>query len=363
MKKIIAIYLPQFHEFEENNKWWGKGFTEWENCKSSKSLFLGHNQPRVPLNENYYDLSKIKVQKEQVELAKKYGIYGFCYYHYWFCGKKLMELPLENMLTHKSIDFPFCISWANHNWQNKVQLNNRIMLMKQEYGNQEDWTNHFNYFRDFFIDKRYIKIDNKPLLVIYDAKRIDNFEEMIDFWNQKAKEIGFNGIYIVNTLKDQEDIKFSKKRLFCAQMEYQPTFAVNTNKRFFDFPMFYNYRRLINKDLLKRPFRLDYSKVWKKIHRSTPDNDMLTMLGSYVGWDTTPRWKERGIVHINDGPEIFKKYFKIQYDRKSKNISEYMFITAWNEWGEGAYLEPDEKYRFKYLEVIRQVCNNENDKF
>ena len=164
--KIIAFYLPQFHCFPENDAWWGTGFTEWNNVRSAQPLFKNHNQPRVPLDNNYYDLTETENLRWQAHLAQKYGVYGFCYYHYWFNGKLLMEKPMEQMLSDKEIQLPFCICWANENWTKAWAKRSKEVLIAQNYENKEDWKKHFEYLEKFFKDKRYIKCNGKPLLVI-----------------------------------------------------------------------------------------------------------------------------------------------------------------------------------------------------
>ena len=165
--KVIAFYLPQFHTIPENDEWWGKGFTEWTNVKAAKPLFEGHVQPRIPLNNNYYNLLDDEVMEWQVELARQYGVYGFCFYHYWFDGHMLLEKPMENMLNSDKINFPYCICWANENWTNAWTANGDVKtLIKQTYGDREEWERHFSYLLDFFKDKNYIKENNKPLFVL-----------------------------------------------------------------------------------------------------------------------------------------------------------------------------------------------------
>ena len=165
--KIIAFYLPQFHRVPENDKWWGEGFTEWTNTSRAKPLFVGHRQPRIPQNENYYDLLNPEVQEWQANLARKFGIFGFCYYHYWFNGKRLLEKPLETVLSTGKPDFPFCLSWANEPWTKTWEGNDKEVLMAQTYGDEADWLEHINYLLKCFKDDRYIKVDGCPQFLIY----------------------------------------------------------------------------------------------------------------------------------------------------------------------------------------------------
>lgn len=355
MKKVIAIYLPQYHEIEENNIWWGKGHTEWVSCKKAKPLFKNHYQPRVPLNENYYDLTNEEEQIKQARLAKKYGIYGFCYYHYWFEGRQIMQKPMEQMLNNKNIDLPFLISWANHTWRNSTSRKNRNVLIEQTYGDKEDWESHFKYLNKFFKDKRYIKINNKPILTIYDAKDITCWNEMRNLWDKLAIEEGWDGIYYINTLKHDADIKISNKYKFDAQFEYQPTFALAKSKKI-DYAMFYNLKRILCKEYLNKALVCSYDKVWKRILNKRVNNGVTTYLGAYNDWDTTARWAEKGIVHKNSSPKKFYEYFKkLIIKSDSYENSDFIFVTAWNEWSEGAYLEADEKYGYKYLEAIKKA--------
>lgn len=360
MKKIIALYLPQYHEIKENNEWWGQGHTEWTSCKKAKPKYIDHYQPRIPLNENYYDLSDSSVQVEQAKLAKEHGIYGFCYYHYWFEGKLLLQLPAENMLKNRNINIPFCFSWANHSWVNKIEKINKQNLITQTYGNERDWIEHINYLIPFFKDERYIKIDNKPVFVIYDAINIEYWEEMKNIWIKQLKSEGFSGMFFVNTLKHERDIEISNKYNFDAQFEYQPTFSISKRKKP-DYSWYYYFKRVFMKDVIKKPAFFSYEKVWKRALKLTPQNNITTFLGAFVDWDITARWGERGLVYRGATPEIFKNYLKTQLKRsESMKDSEFVFITAWNEWSEGAYLEPDTKHEYGYLESVKKALIETN---
>ena len=217
MVRTIALYLPQFHEIPENNEWWGHGFTEWVNVKKAVPLFEGHQQPRIPLDNNYYDLSDVNVMRWQTELAKKYGIYGFCFYHYWFNGKKLLEKPVDNYLEAKDIDFPFCICWANEHWTNKWATENDRVLIEQKYGGREQWKEHFDYLLPFFKDSRYIYQDGKPLFVLYRPELVTRRREMLEYWNQLALENGKTSTYTAeNAVVDGDALVWTVTRTFRA---------------------------------------------------------------------------------------------------------------------------------------------------
>ncbi|MDB6353567.1 glycoside hydrolase family 99-like domain-containing protein [Trichococcus sp. K1Tr] len=358
MKKIIAIYLPQYHEIEENNEWWGKGHTEWVSCKKALPLFKNHYQPRIPLDNNYYDLTNEEEQIKQAQIAKEFGVYGFCYYHYWFEGKQIMQQPMEQMLNNKNIDIPFCISWANHTWSNSTSRKNRKILIEQTYGSKKDWEQHFVYLKQFFDDERYIKVDNKPIMVIYDAKNIDCWQEMKLLWDTLAKKEGWEGLFYINTLKHEEDVEVSNQFKFDAQFEYQPTFALGKSKKF-DYAKLYNFKRILYKEYLDRPLICSYDKIWQRVLTQTPSNGITTYLGAYNDWDTTARWGKKGIVHKNASPEKFEKYLREQIKHSDElPNSDFIFVTAWNEWSEGAYLEADEKYGYGYLEAIKNSVNS-----
>lgn len=359
--KVIAYYLPQFHEIEENNKWWGKGFTEWVNVKKGFPLYEGHYQPKVPLKERYYDLSNVSVIEEQAKLAKKYGIDGFCFYHYWFKGKMLLERPVKLLLENENIDIEFCFSWANETWSRRWDGNEKEILIKQEYGNKEDWNNHIKYFLPYFKDKRYIKIDNKPVILLYRAFDIPNCEKMIEFWNQTLVKQGFKGIYIIETLNG-----FQKKWVLQnsdAYMEFEPMYTLSKNRKY-NIPS-RGFYHVVNKLKLYDKFEwarrsFDYDKIWRKILNRNHIKGKKYFGGVFPSWDNTARRGNRSTVIKESTPEKFKKYFAEQYRKSVLEEKEFLFINAWNEWGEGAYLEPDEKYRYEYLKAIRDVKNDKD---
>ena len=229
--KIIAFYLPQFHTIPENDKWWGKGFTEWVNVKNAKPLFEGHCQPRVPLGNNYYDLLDIKTIEWQSELAEKYGIYGFCFYHYWFNGRMLLEKPIEMYRNDKNCRTHYCICWANEDWTNQWTTEKPKTFIKQTYGGRDEWKQHFDYFLPYFKDDRYIRIDNKPLLVFYSPEKIKDLPDIIDLWDDMAKENGFKGIVTASqgtNFRLSNDPAKTKLDYF---IDYQPQYAYTLIKQ------------------------------------------------------------------------------------------------------------------------------------
>lgn len=367
--KVIAFYLPQFHETEENNTWWGKGFTEWNNMQKATPLIENQYQPRIPLNNNYYDLSKKENLIWQTKLAKKYNIDGFCCYHYWFNGKLLLNKPMETYLDTKECDLPFCFCWANETWTNAWSTgksSERKVLIKQEYGGIEEWEKHFKYLLKFFNDSRYMKIDNKPILVIYKPQQIDNLNNRLDYYNKRAQDEGFNGIvFMAQHVSFYDNKKVDKSRI-SYQIEYQPNFAFYDSKtkfqklkeKFVDSIKGFVKKHLKSYKSISNPtLKIDsYENVWKKILERKPENNMIP--GAFVDWDNTPRYGNRGKVLLNSSPANFEKYFKMQYKRAIEEYkSDYLFIFAWNEWSEGGYLEPDEKYKYGYLETIKRVVS------
>lgn len=358
--KILAYYLPQFHENEKNNLWWGKGFTEWVNLKKSKSLYKNHKQPKIPLNKNYYNLLDKSTMLWQTELAKKYCLYGFCYYHYWSCGEQLLEKPLENLLKWKDIDQKFCLFWANHNWTKSWIGDKKTILFKQNYGVEKDWEKHYMYLEKFFKDERYIKVDNKPMFIIYNKEDISNYDEMILYFNKEAQKSGFNGIYIIESISNLKKLKKEFGNNKFPMLIREPECCLDERnvfekiiyrlkiimkKNYFYFVTRYNYKRLMLKSI----------KISKKFSKENIYPSVFTE------WDNTPRYGRRGYVIENDDIKNFKNYILEQKKiMKEKNI-EYLFINAWNEWTEGMHLEPDERNHYSFLEVIRDVVIGEKN--
>lgn len=367
--KVIAFYLPQFHETPENNEWWGQGFTEWNNMKAAKPLFEGHNQPRIPLDNNYYNLLDEKTLEWQTKIAKEHGVYGFCCYHYWFGSKMLLEKPMEIYLKDKNCDLPFCFCWANETWTNAWAAeteSDRKTLIKQEYGDKEEWERHFQYLLPFFKDERYIKESNKPLFVIYRPQYITELSARLAYYNKRAQEEGFDGLVFAAQHVSFYAEKSVDKSMFKYQIEYQPGFA------FYDMSSWMQKQMSVIKQNVQtwardhlKSFKsakkanlqkLSYDDVWNTVLNRKAEPGMIP--GAFVDWDNTPRYKEKGRVLTGATPEKFKEYFGKQLKRaRDEYKSDYIFIFAWNEWSEGGYLEPDMKNQYGYLDAIKSCVD------
>lgn len=348
--KILSMYLPQFHRVKENDEWWGEGYTDWVSAKNAVSLYEGHYQPHIPKNQYYYDLMEKDTFEWQVSLMKKYGIDGQCIYHYWFKdGRQILEKPVERLLKWKDIDMPFCFCWANQSWANswsaikganiwcdvrenkKQNDNDKGLLLEQQYGGEEEWRKHFDYLLPFFKDRRYIKIDNKPVFVLYQAICITSLEEMSECWNHWVQSEGFDGIYFIG--------------------------ANNKNETLVD-AVLYPAPQTVMGDMLNaftdaQLKVLDYKTVWGgMLNKAYIEN--RAMVGAFVGYDDTPRRGQRGCVIDNMRPEIFEENLTRLLAINVLHGQPFTFINAWNEWGEGMHLEPDEENGMVYLEA---VCN------
>lgn len=375
--KIIAFYLPQFYAFPENDKWWGKGFTEWTNVKKSKSLFRGHVQPTIPLNDNFCSLEEKSTFEWQISLAKKYGVYGFCFYHYWMGeGRQLMEKPVDMYLANKDLDLPFCLSWANHNWARTWTGGDTDILMDVKYGDEEEWEKHFQYLLPFFSDSRYIKFNEKPLLVIYQPEKIECAERMFSYLNRRAVENGLKGISFISQaqtyLMDKANVDCISKSI-----QYEPDYSktcymkhrMNTirenlirNPRFVFNMIGQDCKKILNiatKGKFKslHLYKYSYDGIWKFILQRQAQENIIPC--AFVNYDASPRKGFNSTIVCGFTPNKFGKYLK-QLIVKAKNEyhTDYLFLMAWNEWGEGAYVEPNEHNKFSVLENIRNALSS-----
>jgi len=355
--KALAFYLPQYHEIEENNQWWGKGYTEWTAVKDALPFSKAQVQPRVPLNNNYYDLSEKNANtwKWQADLANSFGIHGFVIYHYWFkTGKQLLEKPMEILLSHKEININYCVCWANETWTRTWYGTKKETLMKQEYGDEKEWKNHFNYLLQFFLDDRYIKIDGKPMINIYHTHEIACLKEMLELWEKLSLKAGFKGIYVVsgNTGSKID----TRTNLFNAYYNFEPSYTqihkcnyLERVEYLCEVFMRTLYNKFSHKKVLERP--INGNRFIKRMLRRDSLSGVNIFPGVFPQWDNTPRRKYKGTFFKNMGATNFRK--QIQNAKNNYPNSDFLYINAWNEWGEGAYLEPDETDKYTYLEIVK----------
>jgi lipopolysaccharide biosynthesis protein len=361
--KVIAFYLPQFHPIPENDRWWGAGFTEWTKTRGATPLFPGHYEPREPLGDHYYNLLDEKARAWQADLARSYGIYGFCYYHYWFRGHRLLEKPFAEVLRTGQPDFPFCLSWANESWSRVWNGRRWDILMPQDYGEAGDWRRHFEELLPAFEDPRYIRIDGKPLFIIYRPSHIPRCTEMLELWRTLARESGLEGLQLLHVLNT-----FEPRRVpgFAGTIDLEPMYTISHRM-----PRLWRWRRYLRATMLRltrrradtpgSPFMdlIDYDETWEKIlDRPRRPGPELTIPGAFADWDNTPRRGNRGTVFVGATPEKFERYLTRQLARARQiEGSGYLFVNAWNEWAEGAYLEPDKRFGLEYLEAVRRALS------
>jgi len=352
--RLIAFYLPQYHPIPENDKWWGKGFTEWTNVGKAKPLFKDHDQPKVPADLGYYDLRLSESRKAQADLAREYGIEGFCYWHYWFGnGKQLLERPFNEVLESGEPDFPFCLAWANETWKGFDHgLQNRNVLIEQLYPGVEDYTAHFYKVLPALKDKRYMTLDNKPIFLIFKPLATNEIGVFIKTWRKLAIDNGLNGIYFVgqkNNLDNNLDIYW--------QVGVDAVNTIRLNNYIIKHRSF--FQKVIDK--LRKSFKdipLVYPYELVSKYFLNPDEDVLENVFPSIipNWDHTPRSGKEGFVMSDSNPDLFEKHVEqaIGLLHKKRPENKIIFIKSWNEWAEGNYLEPDLKWGKKYLEVLKK---------
>lgn len=368
--KIIANYLPQFHRIPENDKWWGEGFTDWVAVKNAKQTYKWQKLPRVPLNENYYDLSDVNTIKWQADLAQKYGIYGFGIYHYWFNSEQmLLQKPAELIRDNKDIDIHFLFIWDNTSWKRtwkKMKFSNDYapafddsehsndngILANLDYGNKSDWKKHFDYLLPFFKDDRYIKIDNKPVFIVFvPHNNTQVLIKMSEYWDSLAQKEGYDGIEIIS----KTNIKKKVISKYC--VTYEPSRSAAGGCDNIARKLFIKMKQLIDRKL-NRPDLYNYKSTWRRaIKNASRLKNKNVFYSGFVGFDDTPRRGRKARILKGDTPELFEKYFTKLLQISKEHGKEYVFLTAWNEWGEGAYLEPDTRYGTAYLEAVKRAVD------
>lgn len=353
-KRVIAIYLPQFHPFKENNEWWGEGFTEWRNVVNARPRYYGHYQPRCPKDLGFYDLRLPQTRIDQACLAKEYGIYGFCYYHYWFNGKVLMEEPMKGVLESKEPNFPFMICWANENWTRAWDGRTNNVLIEQKYSEKDD-LDHIKYLIPYLVDERYIKINGKPVLAIYKSPLLPDVKRTIKIWQDEAKKHGIE-LYIVR-FESANQCGPQYMEPFDASVEFQPI-----SKNGYNYSFVQRTLNRVSRALGIEPFfatHINYNKYveYQLEHQFVTEYKRFPCVTPM--WDNSPRRKHSYFSFKNTKPGYYKRWLKgvLQLFSPYSEEENLVFINAWNEWAEGNYLEPDMKYGRAYLEATRDAIN------
>lgn len=362
--KVIAYYLPQFYPCEFNDKWYGKGFTEWTNVAKAKPQFNGHYQPHIPADLGFYDLRLPEVVEQQVELAKEAGIFGFSYWHYWFGGgidRMLLEMPAERMLKTKKPDFPFCFSWDNGSWYKKKWEDDKskdVLTMEMLYPGKQDHIDHFNYCLPFFKDKRYIRYDNRPVFLIYNCKNFPNLNEFIDLWNNLAKENGLSdGIFFVGEAKtNSQYIDLNRTALDAITFTRKSRIGQDASSKMHETYDILRYK-LWNNLKIKTSNITNYEKAIKYFWNDEFDSKENVVPVLFPNWDHTPRSGGRDGIFVNATPENFEKGAQIVLENACKYKSKWVYLKSWNEWGEGNYMEPDLKYGKGFITALKKVLD------
>lgn len=364
--KFLAYYLPQYHPIPENDLWWGKGFTEWTNVVKAKPLFKGHYQPILPADLGFYDLRVPEVQEAQSELGLAYGIDGFIYYQYWFGnGKMLLEKPAEAMLKNKSIRMPFCFCWANEAWRGIWHgLDNPEVLINQTYQGIEGYVTYFNYLLPFFIDERYIKVDNKPMFHVYIMADIPDLAIFISTFNELAIKNGFDGIYFISTGNSNSQEALMDDNIY-GIVGLDTFVKIRYNQKlYFSRDSFLGklelrvrtlvgYSNVVGERL--KPLILDYQKGVASLEINFPNQKYIPCV--FPNWDNSARIGQKSLIFNKANPHAWQIHLQKAVDKlkENQNNPPFIIIKSWNEWAEGNYLEPDKKYGHEFLKAIKNV--------
>ncbi len=360
--RVIAFYLPQFHPTPENDKYWGKGFTEWTNVAKAKPLFRGHYQPRIPADLGFYDLRLPQVREAQAQMAKEAGVEGFMYWHYWFGnGKMTLEMPFEEVLKSGSPDFPFCFGWANHTWSNKTWTKGKhfqtdAVIFEQTYPGEEDYKQHFYYCLRAFKDKRYIQVDGKPIFIIYSPSSIPDLSNFIQLWQKLALDNGLKGIHFVGfrltrTCMSIEEMKKSGINAF-SNSNYQMWYAEMKTRGNSLFKRMLTFLSM-KLDLPIQVYNFKSLLKWLTSAIDLEENVYPTIL---CGYDRSARSGKKAQIYYNFTPELFAKHVEdvLQKVRLKEDEHKIVFLKSWNEWGEGNYIEPDLRYGKSFLYILKE---------
>jgi hypothetical protein len=350
--RLIAFYLPQFHPISQNDEWWGKGFTEWTNVAKARPLFAGHYQPHLPADLGFYDLRLPETRSAQATLAREHGVYGFCYYHYWFNGRRLLERPFNEVLASREPDFPFCLCWANEPWSRRWLGEEREVLMPQTYS-LADHKYHAQTLAPMFADPRYIRANGRPVFVVYRPSHIPELESFVETFSEEVERLGGAAPYLIAINNHNVAIDYRKKG-FQTEMQFEPSLGA-LPEFMNDAPSWSKLRRNIRLGVWSRKLKLYRYRESRRLMASTrPPRSNVPCI--FVGWDNCARRGGNGIIFTGCSPDAFEAELKSELDRwqKTPKDTDLFFINAWNEWAEGNYLEPNTRFGRGYLEAVKR---------
>lgn len=359
----LAIYLPQFHQNPENDHWWGKGFTEWTNVTRARPLIKGHYQPHLPSVTGFYNLADPEIRESQAEMARKHGIFGFCYYHYWFNGKRLLKLPLDEVLETGRPDYPLCLAWANEDWTRSWDGESGEILIKQHYHSADDLA-HIRFLCNIFADSRYIRINGKPFFIVYKPFFLPDPKRTLEIWREEALRLGIGELYL-GYFENEIQFRDPAELGFDCAIEFQPNWwKLPPPLQHLEFLP--EMEKFVVAREYREPHRLyDYVETMKIMIDAGRNVKYKRFRCVTPMWDNSPRRKHGATVFLNSNPDNYEIWLRsVVRDFSPFSPEEnFIFMNAWNEWGEGNHLEPCVKWGYAFLERTKKVFDELNTAF
>lgn len=360
--RAIAFHLPQFHPIPENDAWWGKGFTEWANVVKAKPLFEGHYQPHLPADLGFYDLRLPEARAAQAELAASYGIHGFCYYHYWFHGRRILERPVNEVWKSGEPDFPFCLCWANENWTRRWDGQEKELLLEQRYSRADDLA-HIRSLIPLFSDRRYVRVEGRPIFLVYRASELPEPQVTTEIWRREAERAGLKGLFLIRVESYSDTTGDPRTIGFDYSLEFQPYWERIKYWRIFRRKRWHIRRIGTHEPGLRENYVFDYQDLVRS-SLEAPPCEYPRIPGVCPGWDNSSRRRHANIL-INSTPKLYEHWLNTMARRQRKLVTSngqsgasaesLIFLNAWNEWAEGNHLEPCQKWGRQYLEATRRA--------
>jgi lipopolysaccharide biosynthesis protein len=355
--RALAFYLPQFYPTPYNDEWWGKGFTEWTNTTKATPRFPGHYQPHLPADLGFYDLRLIDVMYEQAELMKTHAVHGFAFYHYWFSGRRILERPVDQLLERRDLEIPFMLCWANQNWARNWDGGFHKVLLEQTYSHEDD-LRHIQHLIRYFSDERYIKIDGKPVFIVYRTELFPDIQRTAEIWRQEVLRAGFSGLYLIN-VENMTSGVHPESIGFDAGLDFHPKGRSLPERVRPDlWSLGLHHLRIRESALMK-------NSVWRyeayARHNVLAPNPPYKIYPSlFPMWDNSSRREQGAWIFHGSTPQQFERWLveTAKNFRPYSPAENFIFINAWNEWAEGNHLEPDLLWGKKYLEVVKRNFGN-----